>query len=88
MNEYKNYYGQWFTMWYEDKQSIINCMISNMNSDLECGYDPNGKSITAQKRMITVYTNEFKNQQQILARMDEDSTEKWCYHDLKARGAI
>ena len=88
MTEYKMHYGEWFDMWYADKQSIINCMTCNMQDDINAGYDPNGSCITAQKRMIDVYTNEFNNQQQILARMTPDNTEKWCYHDMKRRGAI
>lgn len=78
----------WFEIWYGDKQSTIDIMVKNMVSDLECGYDYYGKSITEQRKMIDDYKLEFDRQMKCLGIMDEKKVNHWCYMDLKRRGAI
>lgn len=78
----------WFEIWYDDKQSIIDTMVSNMASDLEHGYDYFGKSITEQREMINEYKTEFDRQMKCLGLMEESKVQHWCYMDLKRRGAI
>jgi len=40
----------WFEIWCEDKQNILNTMARNMAADLEAGYDFFGNSIQRQIR--------------------------------------
>lgn len=75
-------------MWIGDKQSIIDTMYSNMNSDLNVGYDPNGKSITEQKATIDAYTRDFALQLGQFVYMTDTEVNRWCYYDLVHRGAI
>lgn len=78
----------YITMWIEDKKSILETMIRNMNADLAAGYDPNGKSITQQKRDIKLYEFDMNTQINKFANMDEAKANRWCYYDLVNRGAI
>lgn len=78
----------WFEMWYKDKESIIACMIRNMQDDLNAGYDPRGKSITEQRQTLHEYEEHFKEQCDKLALMTEAQCNRWCYIDMKRRGVI
>lgn len=78
----------WATMWEEDKTSILRIMYSNMASDLEHGYDPFGKSIRDQKTMISEYEREIHEAWDRFVYMTEEQVNKWCFCDLKKRGAI
>lgn len=46
---------EWFEIWYQDKQSILDAMIRNMTADLKCGYDYFGNCITRQREEIAAY---------------------------------
>ena len=41
--------NDWFELWFEDKQCMINIMICNMQADLDAGYDYFGNSIRKQR---------------------------------------
>ena len=78
----------WFEIWYEDKQSMIATMVRNMVSDLECGYDYFGQCITRQRQMIEDYKKEFEEAMDSFKFMEDKQVNRWCYYDLKKRGAI
>jgi hypothetical protein len=80
--------NDWFELWYEDKQSIMDTMVKNMVADLNAGYDYFGKSIQDQKQEIKNYKSEFDKQMIEFATMDEKAANRWCFYDLKRRGAI
>lgn len=79
---------EWFDMWFEDKKSIISIMYSNMASDLAAGYDYFGKSIQHQKQEIAKYEAEFERQLDKFKSMSDDEVNRWCFYDMKKRGAI
>lgn len=79
---------EWFDMWFEDKKSIISIMYSNMASDLAAGYDYFGKSIQHQKQEIANYEAEFERQMDKFKSMSDDEVNRWCFYDMKKRGAI
>jgi hypothetical protein len=79
---------EWFDMWFEDKKSIISIMYSNMASDLAAGYDYFGKSIQDQKQEIAKYEAEFERQLDKFKSMSDDEVNRWCFYDMKKRGAI
>lgn len=79
---------EWFDMWFEDKKSIISIMYSNMASDLAAGYDYFGKSIQDQKAEIQRYEDEFERQMDKFKSMSDDEVNRWCFYDMKKRGAI
>lgn len=79
---------EWFDMWFEDKKSIISIMYSNMASDLAAGYDYFGKSIQNQKQEIADYEAEFERQMDKFKSMSDDEVNRWCFYDMKKRGAI
>lgn len=82
-------YGEtWFDIWDADKKGIIAVMYSNMASDLNCGYDPMGKSIREQKEMIRDYETAYENALDSFKTMTDEQINRWCYFDLKKRGAI
>lgn len=78
----------WFDLWYEDKKSMLEIMAANMASDLNAGYDINGKSITKQKADIDAYKAKFDSEMDSFYTMDEKQVNRWCFYDMKKRGAI
>ena len=88
MTRYTDCKGQWFDLWFEDKDSIVETMHRNMQDDIKAGYDIMGKSIRQQVDDITAYTNKFKAEQDMIRLMTSDEADKWCYKDMKMRGVI
>ena len=80
--------NDWFELWYEDKQSMVNVMVQNMTADLKAGYDYFGSSIRRQVEEIEAYKAEFDKQMDEFKGMDEKEVNRWCYYDMKKRGAI
>lgn len=79
---------KWFELWFADKQSVIETMIRNMNDDLNAGYDYFGNCIKRQRAEIDEYKKQFDTEIDRLKEMDDKKAERWCYLDLKKRGAI
>ena len=79
---------KWFDIWYEDKQCILSTMISNMQADLNAGYNPIGHTIKSELAEIESYRASIDSKLDEFATMDEKSVNRWCYYDLKRRGAI
>lgn len=80
--------GKWFEIWFQDKQSMIETMRRNMVADLEAGYNPNGRSILKQAYELSEYEHGFNVQMDLFKSMEDEQVERWCYYDLKKRGAI
>ncbi len=78
----------WFDIWYEDKQSMISTMVRNMASDLDNGYDYFGNAIRSQQDMITAYKVDFDQTMDMFKTMNDKDVNRWCFYDLKKRGAI
>ncbi len=78
----------WFEIWQDDKEAILYCMIKNMTSDLIAGYDFFGKSITEQRRDIENYKKNIDDTYELFKTMEEKEVNRWCFYDLKKRGAI
>ena len=75
-------------MWIEDKQSIIETMVHNMQADIDAGYNPNGECITRQKNEIELYKLDMDMQMKDFSNMDQAKANRWCYYDMIKRGAI
>ena len=80
--------GEWFEIWQDDKESILEIMISNMVSDLNAGYNYFGKSIQQQIVDIDNYKKQFDSEMDKFKSMSDDEVDRWCFYDLKKRGAI
>jgi len=81
--------GFWFDIWFADKESMLDTMVRNLAADLENGYDYFGKSATEQREQIAAYKKQFDEECDLLKSMtDEKHVDRWCYIDLKKRGAI
>ena len=78
----------WFEIWFQDKNSMLDTMLSNMISDLNNGYDWFGKSITDQRNTIENYKKKFDEQMDKFKEMEDKAVNRWCYYDLKKRGVI
>ena len=78
----------WFKMWMEDKESIINCMARNMAADLEAGYNYFGNSIQLQIAELNDYKAKYNADLDKIAEMDESKVNHWCYIQLLKAGAI
>ena len=78
----------WFTIWQEDKEWIIDVMTQNMQDDLNVGYDSNGKSIRDQKQALDEYIKEYHKDLDMFKYMEDIEVNRWCFYDLKKRGAI
>lgn len=73
-------------MWISDKQSIISIMISNMNDDINAGYNPTGSIIKREVEEISTYREKYDAE--LLALADRKNPNYWCYLDMVRRGAI
>ena len=80
--------SDWFDIWYQDKMSIIETMMKNMQSDLDAGYNPNGQSILKQKIMIDNYRKNIEENLRKFAEMTEADVNRFCYYSLVRSGAI
>lgn len=80
--------NNWFEIWFDDKNSMLDTMIRNMNSDLEAGYSYLSKSIRDQLQMIDDYRREFEQNMKEFRYMQEKDVNRWCYYDMKRRGVI
>jgi len=78
----------WFELWFEDKTSILNTMVNNMQADLNAGYDYFGTSITKQRQIIDMYKQQFDAELDIFKSMDDKQVNRWCFYDMKKRGSI
>lgn len=78
----------WFSVWQDDKESILQTMINNMTSDLNAGYDYFGKSIVEQHKTIEKYKSDIDTTYDLFKSMNEKEVNRWCFYDLKKRGAI
>lgn len=79
---------KWFDIWFEDKKSIMSTMLKNMMADLDAGYNPNGHSIRKQKVNYEEYQMKFEREMDMFKTMEDAKVNRWCYYDLKKRGAI
>ena len=80
--------NDWFDVWFEDRESILNTMIRNMTSDLNAGYDYSGQNITKQKKEIAEYKVQTDKTLDMFKDMDEKAVNRWCFYELKKHGAI
>lgn len=80
--------NDWFSVWQDDKESILQTMINNMTSDLNAGYDYFGKSIVEQNKAIEKYKSDMNATYDLFKSMNENEVNRWCFYDLKKRGAI
>lgn len=78
----------WFEIWFEDMQSLISTMVRNMQADLDAGYNPNGRSILTQRLAILDKQEKFEKRLNDFQNMEDAKVNRWCYYDLKRRGAI
>ena len=78
----------WFDVWFEDRQAILETMIRNMASDLANGYDYFGSCIIRQRECIERYKAETDTQMDKFKEMEEKAVNRWCFYELKKRGAI
>ncbi len=80
--------NDWFDLWFEDKQNMVDTMIKNMAADLAASYDYFGACITNQREMIDSYKAQFDAEMDSFKAMDEKQVNRWCYYDMKKRGVI
>ena len=80
--------SDWFSLWLEDKQSILNTMIRNLQADLSVGYSYNGNSATSQRETIRVYQTQMDEEMKNFRTMDDIQVNRWCFYDMKRRGVI
>lgn len=78
----------WFEIWCEDKQNILNTMARNMAADLEAGYDFFGNSIQRQIKEMEAYRDAFNAEMDKIAEMEPSRVNHYCYVKLKKAGAI
>jgi uncharacterized protein (DUF2252 family) len=80
--------NDWFELWFADKQSLLSTMVQNMAADLKAGYNYFGNSIQKQVADIDAYKAQFDKQMDEFKFMENQAVNRWCFYDLKKRGAI
>ena len=78
----------WFEIWKEDRESMLNTMVKNMTSDLEAGYNYIGKSITEQREAIDEFKRNYEADLDHIGDMYPNKVQHWCYIRLVKLGAI
>ena len=79
----------WFDIWVADWQSMTETIRRNMQADLNAGYDPNGATIIKYRAQIVTRDEFYALKLRDFGMMESDEKiNRWCYFDLKARGAI
>lgn len=78
----------WYEIWCADKESVLDTMVRNMASDLECGYSYFGNCIKRQREAIDAYKADIDKTFEMFKTMESAAIVRWCYFDLKKRGAI
>lgn len=78
----------WFEVWFSDMESLLETMIRNMVADIEAGYNPAGACIMRQNAEITAFKARFDAQVDQFKTMSDSAVQRWCYYDMKKRGAI
>ncbi len=78
----------WFEIWFQDKESMLETMVRNMTADLDAGYNYFGNCIKQQREAIDEYRNQFNRQMDEFKLMDDAKVNRWCYYDMKKRGVI
>ena len=78
----------WFEIWVDDKENIVDTMVRNMRADLDAGYNYFGDCIRKQREAIDAYKKAFDDQLMAFTDMDDAKRNRWCYYDLLRRGAI
>lgn len=80
--------NDWFEIWKEDRESMLNTMVRNMASDLENGYNYWGQSITKQRADIDRFKAEYEADLDRLGDMEPNKVQHWCHMRLVKLGAI
>lgn len=80
--------NKWQEIFIMDKESMIETMVRNIQSDLAAGYNIHGACIRAQREAIESYVAQFHAELDKLGEMTEAQAERWCYYNLKKRGVI
>ena len=78
----------WFKLWVEDKESIINTMVRNMTADLEAGYSYFGQSMVRARQELADYKAKYDADLDKIADMEPNKVQHWCYIQLLKAGAI
>lgn len=78
----------WYEIWCADRESMIFTMVRNLASDLDAGYNYFGNCITRQREMIEAFQREYEETLDSFKMMTDAQIIRWCYFDLKKRGAI
>lgn len=78
----------WYEIWCGDKEAMIATMVRNMASDLDAGYNYFGNCIRRQREMIEAYQKDYEDTLESFKTMTDAQILRWCYFDLKKRGAI
>jgi hypothetical protein len=88
MASIKDCKGEWFQIWTEDKECIVETMWRNLEADITAGYDPLGNIVRKQLDAINDYREEMDNRILSFYKMTDEEVDRWCFYDLKRRGAI
>ena len=65
--------ADWFPLWLEDKQSVLDTMIRNLKDDLED---------------IESYKAQMNEDMKAFRSMSDSQVSHWCFYDMKRRGII
>lgn len=79
---------KYFELWCADYESLIYTARKNLQADLDAGYNPNGASIQRSRDVITEFQTRYADGLEKMKGMDEKQAQRWCYLDMKKRGAI
>ena len=77
---------KYLNLWMDDKQSMINTMIRNMDSDAQAGYSI--AFIKKELKEIQQYITDYESKLDTILKLKDNEIELYCKVDLIASGAI
>lgn len=80
--------NDWFAIWCADYEGLIETAIRNLCADLAVGYNPYGESIKRSRAVVDEFKTRYADGLEKLKSLDEKQAGRWCYLDMKKRGAI
>ena len=80
--------NDWFAIWCADYEGLIETAIRNLCADLAVGYNPYGESVMRSRAVVDEFKTRYAEGLEKLKNFDEKQAGRWCYLDMKKRGAI
>lgn len=78
----------WFDVWIEERCSMQETMLRNMHADIDAGWSFWGECVQKQMNDLDKLVEDYEKTMDMFKTMEDKDVNRWCFYDLKKRGAI